>query len=837
MRSICFHRAALLAGAALGLGLPLAAQAQDADAAASDEPAVADIIVTATRQDKSLQDTPMAVDVVSGAEIRNLNIFDTKEIQTLSPGLELSNASGRNNTATLRGIAFDPDGGSSPAVEVFYNEIPLNANTAFTAIYDLGQVEVLRGPQGLFRGKTSPAGALLFGTQRADLDAIDGYVQASGTTRRASNLQGAVSVPLVSGKLAVRISGLYDDNDVSSVTNLDGRRSSSTTKSGRVSVAVRPVESWTTHIMYQYLDTASTPFVAAFGPGATVGGVRTGPALSIEDRKSVTEGDFRFTNTSHVLTVNSSLDLGFADLAGNFGLQDSRLRQRRDEDTGNAIPGVSRNQHLFTTFEYLEAELRLQSKSGSRFSWSLAGDFHNNTNYVPLHSDERSFTPGGVPVGTCIPALDPMGVSPACYDRASVELTIHDKGWGAAATVGYKITDAIEITGGIRYKDYVMKRNQLAVINPVTGGGFPLGAFTQNPADYATFLDLCQNFGPGSPFFQAVDFYKFNEPGTKPFITRDPGGVCGIAAPSVLRNEYNLWSGGANLNWEVNRDLTAYFSYGRTTRGGPPSVAVTANVGPQYLQSRTETSDGFELGFKSYLADRRISLNVALFYQTFDNFLSYQSALFAIEPTGRVVQIEIPTNGDAETKGVEAQFTYRPNDNVDLGLNASYVKSRYTSPVFCNRIDANGNPILPNNPAGFTPGPNVDQTATCTGLPLSDSPEFTMNASGEVRFPTGNVTPFVRGLLNLRPGFDSEISNYTYRAFTKIDLFAGVRGGEGAWEISAFVKNLLNQARVSAVSPTNSLQQATDGSYLNSGYRTGAVSAPREFGVTAKYNF
>ena len=307
----------------------------------------------------------------------------------------------------------------------------------------------------------------------------------------------------------------------------------------------------------------------------------------------------------------------------------------------------------------------------------------------------------------------------------------------------------------------------------------------------------------------------------------------GLSVKWALKNQVNL--SGANISWEVDPDLTVYASYGRTQRAGPAAVAVTADVGPQYVQAKNETADGYELGFKANILDRKMNLNVALFYQKFKNFLSYQSDLFAIEPSGRVVTLAIPTNGDAETKGIEMQVSYRPTRDTDLGFNASYVKSKYTGPVFCNVFDTNGDPVLPAAPA--TTGPGIDQTGTCQGRSLADAPKFTFTTMAEFRFPTGAVEPFVRGNLNFRPGFKSTISNYEYRDFAKVDLFIGVRSEDRVWEVSAFAKNLLDQNRMKSVSPSTYRTQATDGSYLDSGYRTGAISAPREFGLSAKYNF
>jgi len=108
----------------------------------------------------------------------------------------------------------------------------------------------------------------------------------------------------------------------------------------------------------------------------------------------------------------------------------------------------------------------------------------------------------------------------------------------------------------------------------------------------------------------------------------------------------------------------------------------------------------------------------------------------------------------------------------------------------------------------------------------------------------GSLTPFIRGLLSYRPGFHSENSNYTYRDFTKIDLFVGLRG-EDRWELNLFVKNLLDQTRAQRVSQGNA-QVATQALPpfaslrtipFDSGYRLASITAPREFGATLRFNW
>ena len=100
---------ALLCGAALIV--PAAARAQDAADGGGE------IVVTATREARSLQSVPMSVNVATGEQLQKLNIFDAKDVQQLAPGLEMTNTTGRNNTTTLRGLSFDPDQGTDPAVQ------------------------------------------------------------------------------------------------------------------------------------------------------------------------------------------------------------------------------------------------------------------------------------------------------------------------------------------------------------------------------------------------------------------------------------------------------------------------------------------------------------------------------------------------------------------------------------------------------------------------------------------------------------------------------------------------------------------------------------------------
>jgi iron complex outermembrane receptor protein len=360
------------------LSLQGPASAQQIAAPAGDKPSTAapaaleEIVVTATRREEKLRNVPMAVDVVTATDLAKKQIFDVKDISQLAPGLDLENNDGRSNTATLRGIAFNPDEGTLPTVDIYLNEIQADAQTVFTAIYDLDDVEVLRGPQGLLRGSTSPAGSITIKTKQASLTTYDGYVQASGSDRDAYNFQGAVSVPIVQDILGVRVAGLGDQNDINHVHNVTtGDSSIGHTESGRISVNFAPTDFFRSLFTYQYLRADNVQYQQVIGTGAlfpTMAGfpskaplVANGPELGVSDRGAVTNGPSSFRNQTHFLTLSSFLDIGDDTLELNAGYQDTLLKQNRSLNAGNAPLTFEDLQTVHTPYDTTSVELRYYS--------------------------------------------------------------------------------------------------------------------------------------------------------------------------------------------------------------------------------------------------------------------------------------------------------------------------------------------------------------------------------------------------------------------------------------------------------------------------------------------
>lgn len=740
-----------------------------------------EIVVTATRRAQSLQDVPMSIDVATGQQLQRLNIFDAKDVQQLSPGLQLQNTDGRSNRATLRGITFDPDQGTDPAVDLYFNEVPSDAQNTLTTLYDIEQIEILRGPQGALRGRTSPAGAITIRTKRPNMTKIEGYIQATGTEDNAYNVQGAWSAPLIEDKLAVRLAASVDGNRVNQVRNVnrDGEYSRSRTESVRASLAFNPTSDINLNLVYQYLQSDNRTNFHVFGPGNTpfdstsacCATIRSGPAAEVDDYISVHDGLRRFQNRNHQVTFNGDWNMGPVTLSVVGGYQDALLTSRRDLDEANAIPGYSttegRNELAPTLIPYISkmAEVRLSSNNDGFWNWGISAYYHTNKTPTSQISVTENFNDreDAIPDVRRPPAL--------------TEVAVNSKTKAIAANSRFQFTDKLRLEVAARY-------TEIERVQTVVSGGF-----------------------------QALNRTKKSNPIT----------------------------GAANLTYEFNRDLTAYIAYGRAFRMGSNDVGVALRsvsfgaLDPSLIGTNDEKSDSVEVGFKTALLDRRLSFNAAAFYQKFDGYISRirdipaRFGLPAADPI-RILDA-MNANGDATIKGIEGTLAGKPIDAWDFSISASYVKARF---------DNANLPCRTNLPGTTTPTViGTGNVSFCqTSRRLSDVPDFTLSANTEYRFSAGSLEPFVRALFTYRPSVYSEASDFKYPSQQMLNLYVGVRGEEGRWELSAFAKNVFDQNRVTFASPVqNAFQPSTNAGPFFSGYRLINATNPREFGLTGTFRF
>lgn len=210
--------ALILATGASSLAITHAAHAQQAEApapaAAEDDAAAGDIIVTAQRRSESLQNVPIAITAFDADSLEKQQIRSTSDLQLSIPSVTFTKSNFASSNFTIRGVgdaAVATSGDTSIGIAV--NEMPLVTTRLFeTDYFDLERVEVLRGPQGTLFGRNATGGVINFVTAKPDLTGFG----ASATlqygnydTRRA---EGMVNVPLTD-TLGVRVAGTWLKRD------------------------------------------------------------------------------------------------------------------------------------------------------------------------------------------------------------------------------------------------------------------------------------------------------------------------------------------------------------------------------------------------------------------------------------------------------------------------------------------------------------------------------------------------------------------------------------------------------------------------------------------------
>jgi iron complex outermembrane recepter protein len=496
----------------------------------------------------------------------------------------------------------------------------------------------------------------------------------------------------------------------------------------------------------------------------------------------------RFLNRTHLLTLDAKYDLGPVTLAFVGGHQESLLTQYGERDPGNAIPDYAPTQVVHTPYNVDTAELRLSSNNEGFFNWTAAAFYNTQSGDVTV-SEPLDYLFG-------IPGFPAPFVTPV---TGTINIPTQAETWSFAGSVRLQPTDQLTFEAAGRYT--IDSGAQLATITI-----------------------------PGAGTFPVVDY----------------------------KSKVHPFTGMASLTYEISPDLTVYASYGRSFRGGVAGVGIPQNVSEDLAISKSERSDNFEAGFKTAFFDRRLSLDVSAFYQKFDNYISrftgiatdqgtntdldgdgVPDGVYLGPPDGAVdTTADYNYNGDATVKGIEATLAGRPTDFWDFSVSMSYVKARYKNALLpCSTVDPVTGlaVVIPNAAFG-----GVNNVSYCNrSSRIADVPDFSLTANTEVRFGSGPVQPFVRGLITYRPSVFSERQDFRYPSRELINVFVGLRGEESKWEVSAFVRNLLNQNRITNIGITNSVIRASNDPSIvyDSGYRSVNLTNPREFGISGSFRF
>jgi iron complex outermembrane recepter protein len=206
--------AALLAcsgGAWAQSAAPAAPAAPGAAAAGGENAVLEEVVVTAERRSASIQTTPISISAVSGDQLAQQQVNSVHALQTVVPNFTVNDQGGLFEAYNIRGVgntAITPV--ITTGIAVFRDGLLLSETIGQNEpLYDIRDVEVLRGPQGTFVGAASTGGAVQINSKDPNFNGVNGYAEAQFGNYSEHRVDGAINLP-VSDTLAARLAFNWD---------------------------------------------------------------------------------------------------------------------------------------------------------------------------------------------------------------------------------------------------------------------------------------------------------------------------------------------------------------------------------------------------------------------------------------------------------------------------------------------------------------------------------------------------------------------------------------------------------------------------------------------------
>ena len=207
--------------ACLVFALPAVPHAAEQDSSG----VIEEVIVTGTKREQSAQDVPIALTAISEEQLSKQFRNDILALGEMSPGVALGQVAGfRAVAGGIRGtgqnsILVTQDS----SVVLLVDEMGLsNVQAQFVELFDVDRIEVYRGPQGTLFGKSATGGAIAITTKRPEMNEFYSDLEVQWgrfdgddgpDTSNINKYRASVNLPLIDDKLAIRLTGIWDEDD------------------------------------------------------------------------------------------------------------------------------------------------------------------------------------------------------------------------------------------------------------------------------------------------------------------------------------------------------------------------------------------------------------------------------------------------------------------------------------------------------------------------------------------------------------------------------------------------------------------------------------------------
>ena len=680
-----------------------------------------EIIVTATKRSENLQSVPVAVSAISSAALQNQGVFETSDLNHSMPNLQVSSPYGQQQpNFSLRGIGVGTEYNANAAspVGVYVDEVYQAFRSSHgQQLYDLEQIEVVRGPQGTLFGRNTTGGAINFITRKPQLEGANGYLTLGYGNFDRKNAEGAIEFTPIEGTLGIRIAGTYVDSDpymknvlpagvVGTVGVNQSPLSTGINPGGHESYGIRgtirlktaggvditlkgyaakstggqevplPTGSSKTSDLIFRPTTLLNSFLPAFGTHYVQG---TGNTVTLADAFLGTPGAAAYSASANGLTDRNVI----ADTIGEAvtRAEGAVLTINADlTDTLKVVSSTGYDSGLYSQLDNTDCDataLRLCSvgyrSNFHAFNQDVRFDYRNGplklivggfygADSIQAHNRPDFFN------ALSLFNIGAAGLSPSYFNPAG-NLTP----FLSSATIPFPMP-----TGITAKQDFLQKRTSFAIygeanyeltntIRLTLGGRYTM--------DKTRFLDGLTTFfdDAGTPTMLSVS----NNPGGAPYFLRNilrEDGTLAIPASAGprpgglnLEGKSNRFSGRAIIDWKPVEGVMAYASYSRGYRAGTFNGLAYGSVAQVYFVP-PESVNAYELGFKTRFMDNRLQINGAVFYY---DYKGQQGQVVDSTATANLVAL------DGTMKGAELEILFAVTDRLQLSASMGLLDSEY----------------------------------------------------------------------------------------------------------------------------------------------------------------
>ena len=756
----------------IATSLPSLAQAQQSGA-------LDEIIVTSQKTKQNLQEVPIAVSVLPESVIENQYSNSIENLQVLVPAISFRKGSTNANSAiSIRGIGTVSFSlAAEPAVSTVVDGVVLGrSGQAFTDLYDLERIEVLRGPQGTLYGKNATAGVINMVTKGPNDDELEGYVEASYFEGNEYKLKGRISGPInddVSAAVTLTKSA-YDGNitNVYNNTQVNGYDR----WGGRVQLDYHPSDSFNVRFTGEHTEASddccadlevlpsgrNPASLAAPNSNGIVNGIAD---LDLDQRRV----DHDLTtetidvNNSFSIEMNKDFDSGhtLTSISAFRNWKNTEIREGDFTSIGGTsttpVFAVPFQLHDDGTREWKQSsqELRIASPQDSRFRY-LGGFYYLNLDVEADFTRQASCQNNGGQVQSILDANPGLTCQANDIVSATGFFDNNFQNWALFGQSEFDLTEGLTAILGARY--------------------------TQ---DDVKFVYTRRNNDPFGR--QGV--------GVRP---AQPNGQFGLASGG-FDNTFSNSTSEDNFSFKLglNAELDTLFGdggnlgnvYASYTQGYKgPGFNTFYNMGNNdALPIAAETGESWEAGYKYNSGP--FLFNVAAYSATIDDFQANN-----FDNSTGVTITRLTNAGSVKTRGIEADLIWSPLDNLSI-RGAASLNNAEIEEFNCPLDPTTGQP-----PANCT---------SRSGLDLFFSPDFNYSIGFDYDIDLeGDFDMFVNGSFShvdeqnsLLPGNNGTFSpNSLLPGYNALNLNIGASFYDDRFRVTLIGKNLTDESFVTTYS-------------------------------------